>query len=355
MEVVGLMEEFWRGRRVLVTGHTGFKGGWLSLWLQMMGAEVHGLALDPPTRPSFFDSVDLGGRVASDRRIDILDACAVRQAFAEVRPQVVFHLAAQSLVRLSYADPVGTYMTNVMGTIHVLEAVRQQPGVQAAVVVTTDKCYENLEVERPYAETDALGGHDPYSSSKACAEIVTSSWRRSFLSGASVPVATARAGNVIGGGDWAADRLVPDVLRAVAQGAEMVVRYPDAVRPWQHVLEPLMGYLLLAQRLSVDGHAFAQAWNFGPRQDDCRPVRDVLGLASAMCPGLRWRHDGTPPLHEAGLLLLDSTKAQQRLGWHPRWRLNRALGATIDWHDALDAQRDMWAHSVGQIRQFMQA
>ena len=267
--------DFWRGRRVLLTGHTGFKGSWLSLWLQAMGAELHGLALAPDSSPALFDEARVAEGMTSHLG-DIRDLATVRATFDATRPEVVLHLAAQPLVRASYADPVATYACNVMGTVHELEAARATPGVRAVVNVTTDKVYENREWRWGYREDEPLGGHDPYSSSKACADLVASAYRRSFLQAQGVRLASARAGNVIGGGDWAADRLVPDLLRAFDAGQSPEIRHPAAVRPWQHVLEPLAGYLLLAQRLCLEGEAFAQAWNFGPRDDDNRPVRWIV-------------------------------------------------------------------------------
>ena len=292
---------FWHDRRVLVTGHTGFKGAWLSLWLSRLGARVTGLALAPETSPSLFTLAGLAERVDS-RLGDIRSRAIVDAVVAESRPEVVFHLAAQALVRRSYADPVATYETNVMGTAHVLEAARRADGLRAVVVVTSDKCYENREWWWPYREDDALGGYDPYSSSKGCAELVTAAWRRSYFGGPASPagVASARAGNVIGGGDWAEDRLVPDCMRAFGTSTPVVIRRPAAVRPWQHVLEPLAGYLLLAERLA-EGPGFAEAWNFGPSVDDARPVSWVVDRLVRFWGGdARWAHDGSEQPHEAG-------------------------------------------------------
>lgn len=324
--------EFWRGRRVFLTGHTGFKGGWLSLWLQHMGAEVHGYALPPPTAPCLFEVANVAGGMASSTVADIRDTVAFTRAMQSARPEMVFHLAAQPLVRHSYADPVETYTTNVMGTVHLFEAVRATPGVRAVVNVTTDKCYENREWVWPYRENEALGGYDPYSSSKACAEIVTAAWRRSFLDAAGVQIASARAGNVIGGGDWAADRLLPDFLRAMDAGRPLMVRSPGAIRPWQHVLEPLAGYLILAEKLCTDGAAFAEAWNFGPDDADARPVQWIVEALCSRMSGATWHCATAPQPHEANTLRLDSSKAHARLGWRPRWNLQRALAATLDWH-----------------------
>lgn len=342
---------------VLVTGHTGFKGGWLSLWLAALGARVHGLALDPPTRPSFYEAVGLGRVLASDRRCDIRDAAHLAVAFAAARPRIVFHLAAQPLVRESYRDPAGTFATNVMGTVHVLEAVRRTPSVEAVVVATTDKVYENREWPHPYREPDRLGGRDPYSASKAACEMAVASLRASYFGAGGHParIATARAGNVIGGGDFAADRLVPDCLRAFAQGEPVRLRYPGAVRPWQHVLEPVRGYLLLAVRLvGPDGADAAQAWNFGPDPEGDAPVGAVAARVAALWgPEARVVHDeaGDHP-HEAGLLRLDSTPARLRLGWRPRLALEDALARTVAWHREFASGADMNAVTRAQIADY---
>jgi CDP-glucose 4,6-dehydratase len=349
MENMGMSPSFWDGRRVFVTGHTGFKGSWLSLWLCSAGAKVHGFALAPPTEPSLFDVAGVGAGLASHTVGDIRDAEALRRAMAGVQPEIVFHLAAQPLVRRSYVDPVETYAVNVLGSVHLFEAVRACSTVRAVVNVTTDKCYDNQEHARAFRETDALGGRDPYSSSKACAELVTAAYRDSFLAASGVEVATARAGNVIGGGDWAADRLLPDFFRACDHGRTTAVRHPDAVRPWQHVLEPLAGYLLLAQRLVEHGQAAAGAWNFGPTEDDAKPVRWVLDYLAARMPGTRWQAEAGTKVHEAQHLALDSAKARAQLGWTPAWGLATALDRTIEWHDAWRAQRDMRALCLAQI------
>jgi CDP-glucose 4,6-dehydratase len=312
---------------------------------------VHGFALDPPTTPSFHEACGVAGIVADDRRGDLRDPAALDDCLAAARPEVVFHLAAQPLVRRSYREPLETFDANVMGTARLLEAARRCDAVRAVVVVTTDKVYDNREWDWAYRETEPLGGADPYSASKACAELVCESYRRSFLAAGGIRLATARAGNVIGGGDWAADRLVPDFLRAVTAGEPLAIRAPRSVRPWQHVLEPLAGYLLLAERL-LESDRFAEAWNFGPAEDDARPVGDVVDELCRLVPGARWHRDGADHPHEAGMLRLDSTKARQRLGWRPRWGLEEALARTIDWHRAWQGGADMAAVSLAQIEAF---
>jgi CDP-glucose 4,6-dehydratase len=354
--MMGMVDaSFWRGRRVLLTGHTGFKGSWLALWLQSLGAEVHGLALDPPTAPALYDIAGVAAGMASDTHADIRIDAAVRAVFAACRPEIVLHLAAQPLVRLSYAEPVATYATNVMGTVHVLEAARQVGGVRAIVNVTTDKCYENREWVWGYRETEPMGGFDPYSSSKGCAELVTSAYRRSFLAAGGTALASARAGNVIGGGDWALDRLVPDILRALAAGEPVNIRNPASIRPWQHVLEPLAGYLVLAQRLVEDGQAVAEGWNFGPQEADAQPVQWIVEqLVAGWGEGASWRRDPGEHPHEAHYLKLDISKAGARLGWRPRWDLAQALARVLDWQRAWLGGADMRAVCLDQISRYTQ-
>ena len=347
----------WQGRAVFVTGHTGFKGSWLALWLAGMGARVYGFALDPATKTSLFEEAGVAQQLAGDTRADLADRTALQAALQEAQPSVVLHLAAQALVRPGYADPVGTFATNVMGTAHLLDAVRSVDSVQAVIVVTTDKVYGNNEWIFPYREGDALGGHDPYSASKAAAEIVVASYRASFF-GADrhgARIATARAGNVIGGGDWSPERLVPDCLQAFAAGAPVRLRYPQAVRPWQHVLEPLGGYLALAERLlAADGDAAAKAWNFGPEVGGDATVGAVTealarrwgGKASVECP------EGELHPHEAGLLRLDITQARVELGWRPRWSLAQALDATVDWFQGWEHGGDAAALCRAQIASY---
>ena len=349
---------FYLGKRVLVTGHTGFKGGWLALWLHELGAIVHGYALNPPTEPSLFESAGIGTALASDTRADLADLAQLQAALDNAKPEVVFHLAAQPLVRASYRDPLGTLATNVMGTAHLLEAVRATRTVRAVVLITTDKVYENCEWAYPYRELDPLGGHDPYSASKAAAEIVAASYRSSFFEGeTSHPacVATARAGNVIGGGDWASDRLVPDCVRAFTKNEPVRLRFPQAVRPWQHVLEPLTGYLQLAQRLfAPDGAKFAKAWNFGPDASGDATVGEIAEATARLWGGGAGveRAPSTDTSHEAGLLRLDSTLARTELGWKPRWSLEQALMQTVTWYQAWARGADMAAICLSQIRAY---
>lgn len=344
--------DFWKGKNVLVTGHTGFKGSWLSLWLQKLGAEVHGYSLAPPTEPSLFVVANVSKGMADSTIADIRDTEKLSRSMSAARPDIVFHLAAQSLVRYSYTEPGETYATNIMGTVNLLEAVRKAPSVKSVVIVTSDKCYENREWVWPYREDEPMGGYDPYSSSKACAEIVTAAYRRSFLEAAGIGVASARAGNVIGGGDWATDRLLPDFFRALDAGQSLVIRAPNAVRPWQHVLEPLSGYLTLAERLFADRAAFAEAWNFGPADGDTRPVRWIVEQLTAARQGASWQLDKNPQLHEANHLKLDSSKARMRLDWQPRWNLQSALGKTMEWHQGWCDNRDMNEFTLAQIEAY---
>lgn len=350
-------EAAWRGRRVLLTGHTGFKGSWLALWLRRMGAVVAGYALEPDTTPALYPLLHAPGELDSTLA-DIRHAAAVRETVTRFAPEVVFHLAAQPLVRRSYEQPLYTYEVNVMGTAHVLQAVRECPSVRAVVVVTTDKVYENREWAWGYRESDTLGGHDPYSNSKACAELVTAAFRASFFRPGSdgALIASARAGNVIGGGDWAQDRLVPDLLRAFAQGRPAHIRHPHARRPWQHVLEPLCGYLVLAQRLLAGDAGCARAWNFGPLEQDNVTVGAVADrLAALWGDGASWTTDEQPQPHEAGLLALDCSLARQELGWRPRWRLDTALSHIVQWHQAHAGGADMRECSMRQISDYIEA
>lgn len=344
--------EFWRGKTVLLTGHTGFKGSWLSLWLQAMGAQVEGLALTPPTAPNLFTEARVGDGMTSHIG-DIRDYGTVRKVMNEVKPEIVIHMAAQPLVRLSYDEPVETYATNVMGTVHVLEAARHTGTVRAIVNVTTDKCYDNKEWAWGYREDEPMGGHDPYSNSKGCSELVTSAYRRSFFKQQGIAIASARAGNVIGGGDWALDRLIPDILRAFEQHQAVVIRNPHATRPWQHVLEPLSGYLKLAEKLYDEGQSWAEGWNFGPSEDDARPVQWIVErMAAKWGADATWHLDEGQHPHEANYLKLDISKIKSRLGWHPQWRLDQALEHIITWHQAWLAKDDVKALCLDQIRQY---
>jgi CDP-glucose 4,6-dehydratase len=352
--LVEIDPDFWRRRRVLVSGHTGFKGAWLSLWLQSMGAEVTGLSGGPPQRGSLYELAAVGDRV-TELRADVREGAALCEALAQARPEAIIHLAGQPLLRRSLEDPAATYAINVMGTVNLLEAVRLAgPEVRAIVVVTSDKCYENSPGRsRPFVEGDELGGADPYSSSKACAELVVSAYRRSFFSAPDAPrLASARAGNVIGGGDWGADRLLPDSVRAVERGERLRVRSPAAVRPWQHVLGPLAGYLLLIQALHQRDDA-ARAWNFGPPSGDARTVSWIVERLGELWMGaLRWELDERPNPPEAAHLALDSGEAKRELGWSPPWDLEDALHLVVEWHRAHLRGEDIRAVSLAQIARF---
>ncbi len=357
VEAVAVMRAFWSGKKVFVTGHTGFKGSWLCLWLQQLGAEVTGFALNPPSQPSLFEVAQVAQGMQSITG-DIRDGAALARAMQVANPDIVIHMAAQALVRYSYVEPVETYATNVMGTVHLLEAVRKTPTVRAVVNVTSDKCYENREWAWGYRENEAMGGYDPYSSSKGCAELVTAAYRNSYFNTHDfarhgVALASARAGNVIGGGDWAEDRLIPDILRAIGEGKPVNIRNPHAIRPWQHVLEPLSGYLLLAQNLYQEGTAYAEGWNFGPSDEDAKPVQWIVEqLTRQWGEGASWVLDGGDHPHEAHYLKLDCSKARARLHWHPRWRLDEALDNIVAWHRAFENKQDMRAVSLAQISDF---
>lgn len=356
---------FWRGKRVFLTGHTGFKGSWLSLWLQSMGAEVTGYALAPNTSPAMFDVADVNSGMTSIIG-DVRDFDALNAAINTAQPEIVLHLAAQPLVRLSYAEPRETYATNVMGSVNLLDAVRRHTrttqSVRAVVIVTSDKCYENLELGSAhggYMETDAMGGYDPYSSSKGAAELVTSAYRQSYFhpdryAEHGVAIASARAGNVIGGGDWCEDRLIPDFIRAITAGEPLKIRNPHATRPWQHVLEPLAGYLQLAERLVTDGPRYASAWNFGPADNDAYPVDWIAErLVGLWKNGAAWQLDGGNHPHEANYLKLDSTKARTELGWVPKLHLEDALAWLVAWYQAHgNAGTDLREFTLGQIRDY---
>lgn len=340
-----------------MTGHTGFKGSWLALWLSKLGAQIRGYALDPSTDPNMFSLTSVG-TIVDDIRGDIRDYAKLQASMTEFAPEVVFHLAAQPLVRRSYADPLGTYATNVMGTVHVLEAVRKTPSVRAVVCVTTDKCYQNQEWVWPYRETDPLGGYDPYASSKACAEIVSAAFRSSFfppeqLHEHRVALATARAGNVIGGGDWSEDRLIPDLVRGFSAGKPVPIRRPNAIRPWQHVLESLHGYMLLAQQLLARQARFASAYNFGPSDEDTWPVERIASRVAEMWGnGATWVRDSEATAHETNILRLDSSKARLQLGWKPRLEIEEALEWTMSWYQAWKRGEDMAQVTRKQIAEY---
>ena len=347
---------FWRGRRVFITGHTGFKGSWLTLWLESLGARVAGYALSPVTNPSLFEVAGVARGITSTIG-DVRDEPSLTRAMQAADPEIVFHLAAQPLVRASYREPVGTFATNVMGTAHLLEAARSLAQLRAVVVVTTDKVYENREQVAGYVESDTLGGHDPYSASKAAAELVTSAYRQSFFVDAkgarAVGIASARAGNVIGGGDWAEDRLLPDLVRALGSGTPVRIRRPDAVRPWQHVVEPLAGYLALAERLASDAAGHAEGWNFGPDQADARSVAWITDRVTSLWGGgARWEREPGDHPHETTHLSLDITKARTRLGWHPRLDLGTAIDWTIDWYRRHARGDDMREATLAQLRAY---
>lgn len=343
---------FWSGKRVYLTGHTGFKGSWLSLWLAEMGAIVKGYSLIPPTKPNLFEEAKVAEKIESQIG-DIRDLETLKVSMSEFNPDILIHMAAQPLVRLSYKEPLETYDTNVMGTVKVLEAARSCSSLKAIVSVTTDKCYENKEWVWGYREDEPMGGFDPYSSSKGCAELVTSAYRRSFMQEQGIGLASARAGNVIGGGDWADDRLIPDILRAFEKNEAVVIRNPLSTRPWQHVLEPLSGYLVLAQKLYKEPTKFAEGWNFGPYEDDAKPVEWILNHMVSQWPNTVWRLDKNSHPHEAGYLKLDVAKAKARLKWHPTWRLELTLAKIIKWHQAWLNKADMQQVCLEEINEFM--
>lgn len=349
---------FWDGKRVFLTGHTGFKGGWLSLWLASMGAKVTGYALAPNTSPNFFEVAQVEGDLEQSHLADIRDLEKLQKAIADAKPEIVIHMAAQPLVRYSYAHPVETYATNVMGTVNVLESIRAVDCVRATVIVTTDKCYENKEWAWGYREHEPMGGHDPYSNSKGCAELVTSAYRQSYFPPEKylkhrVAIASARAGNVIGGGDWSEDRLIPDAIKAFEAKETLIIRNPLATRPWQHVLEPLSGYLVLAQALYQEGSRFDGGWNFGPRDQDARSVREVIELLiHDWGSEVSWAQDKLEQPHEAHSLKLDCSKARQYLDWAPRLSLEQAMKSIVHWHQAHQQHGDMREISLKEIAHY---
>ena len=353
--------EFWQGKRVFLTGHTGFKGSWLSLWLQSLGAEVTGYALNPPTNPSLFEIAKVAEGMKSIIG-DIRDLEALQNAMENAGPEVVIHMAAQPLVRYSYSNPVETYATNIMGSVHLLESVRNAKSVKAVINVTSDKCYENREWIWSYRENEAMGGFDPYSNSKGCAELITASYRASFFNPEGyqehgVAIASARAGNVIGGGDWADDRLIPDFVRAIVAGEKVIIRSPNAIRPWQHVLEPLSGYLTLAEKLYTDGIQFAEAWNFGPSDNDAKSVEWIVSaMVSSWGGNANFKADEkSANLHEANFLKLDCSKARINLGWKTLWDASEAIRRICAWHKAHLDEQDMKVYTLNEISQYQES
>lgn len=347
--------DFWRNKKVFLTGHTGFKGGWLLYWLHLMGAKIIGYALPPNTQPAIYDVLQLEELMEHSYIGDIRDINTLSQSLIESAPDVVIHMAAQPLVRYSYSHPLETYAVNIMGTAHLLEALRLVPSVRATVIVTTDKCYENIERKAGYSEEDPMGGYDPYSSSKGCAELLTSAYRRSFFSDLDNhnAIASARAGNVIGGGDWSADRLIPDAIRAFEKNQALVIRNPLATRPWQHVLEPLSGYLVLAQTLYQQGQDYASGWNFGPDDEDARSVQEVIDLfIEYWGSGACWHQDSSAQPHEAQLLRLNCAKSKAKLNWRPKWHLENALEKIVTWHHAFNEGLDMRAITQSHIQDY---
>lgn len=359
LESMVMNRNFWQGKCVFLTGHTGFKGSWLSLWLQLLGANVAGYSLQPPTTPSLFELAKVSENMTSLLG-DVRDLEGLKKAITQFKPEIIIHMAAQSLVRESYKSPVETYATNVMGTVHLLEAVRQVGGVRVVVNVTSDKCYDNREWVWGYRENDPMGGYDPYSNSKGCAELVTSAYRNSFFhpneyEKHGVAIATARAGNVIGGGDWATDRLVPDIIRALVAGKTILIRNPKATRPWQHVLEPLNGYLTLAEHLYNQGSMYSEAWNFGPDDADVKPVSWIVEQLLTLWGGdVRWELDQADQAHEAMCLKLDCSKARLKLNWHPKLDLRTALAWIVYWTGSYQSKADMYRVTQSQINQYME-
>jgi CDP-glucose 4,6-dehydratase len=351
LEDLEMTPNFWQGKRVFLTGHTGFKGSWMSLWLHSMGAKVQGFALAPATQPSLFELTNLESIIDSQIG-NIHDYAILSNTMQQAKPDIVFHLAAQPLVRESYINPIETYQTNVMGTLHVLEAIRHTPSVKSVVVVTTDKCYENKEWVWPYRENEPMGGHDPYSSSKGCAELLTASYRHSFFDTSKVGLATARAGNVIGGGDFSKDRLIPDFIRAISQNETVKLRYPNAIRPWQHVLESIHGYLLLAEKLWDNPKAFSEAWNFGPHTQDTKTVSAIIDTLTQQFKQGAWQQELGEHPHEAHFLKLDIQKAETLLNWHPTLNIESALAMICEWYQAWNQKQDMLEFTLRQIHSF---
>ncbi|CAC9576552.1 CDP-glucose 4,6-dehydratase (EC 4.2.1.45) [uncultured Gammaproteobacteria bacterium] len=346
-----ISQDFWKGKRVFLTGHTGFKGSWLSLWLTSLGAEVKGYALNPPTSPSLFNEAKIESIVTSEIG-DIRNQDKLHKSMTTFNPDILLHMAAQPLVRYSYDNPVETYEVNVIGTAKVLEVARNCSNLKAIVNITTDKCYENDSRKEGYIETDSMGGYDPYSSSKGCAELVTSTYRRSFLQEQGIGIASVRAGNVIGGGDWADDRLIPDILRSFEKNESVIIRNPKATRPWQHVLEPLSGYLILLEKLYKNQGKYAEGWNFGPNEQDVQPVDWILDKMTLKWPDSHWSLDKNANPHEADFLKLNITKVKLKLGWKPVWELSYTLERIIDWHRAWLNKENMQAVCLAEIEEY---
>lgn len=355
-ERIMVNQAFWNGKKVFLTGHTGFKGSWLCLWLNSMGAEITGYSLESSTFPSLFDLCNIKDLLKSNVIADIRDSRQLNAAMQQSQPEIVIHMAAQPLVRESYKNPVETYEVNVMGTVNLLEAVRNCDSVVAVVNVTTDKCYENKEWHWGYRENEPLGGYDPYSSSKACSELVTSAYRNSFLNNQNgvrqIAIASARAGNVIGGGDWAEDRLIPDIVRSILNDKKIIIRNPSSIRPWQHVLEPLCGYLMLAEKLFQQGEQYASAWNFGPSESDAKPVEWIVEEICRMWEGASYELDNNMHPHEAQYLKLDCSKAKAELNWRPIWNLDQTLEKIIDWFHSYKNGESMYDFSLSQINEY---
>lgn len=345
-------KKFWTGKKVFITGHTGFKGSWLSMWLNSLGSTTKGYALNPIDSPSLFNTLNLKNDMISEIG-DIRDFENLKKSILDFNPDILIHLAAQPLVRLSYNNPTETYETNVMGTLNVLEACRSSKNLRVILSITTDKCYENFEWDRGYKEEDKMGGSDPYSSSKGCCELLISSYRRSFFNSDNSPyLASARAGNVIGGGDWSKDRLIPDILNSLQTNKDVFIRYPEAVRPWQHVIEPLSGYLVLCQALYKDGKKYDQGWNFGPKYEDCKSVKWIITKIQEYYKDLKWSTPKKNYLHEAGFLKLDISKAQKLLNWKPKWNIETALNKIYEWHDNYVNHNDMRKITFEQIKNY---
>jgi CDP-glucose 4,6-dehydratase len=344
---------FWKNKKVFLTGHTGFKGSWTSLWLSYLGADVKGYSLQPPTNPNLFEVACVNEVIESDIN-DIRDFESLRNSIVEFSPDIIFHMAAQPLVRASYKFPLETYETNIMGTANLLHASLEADTCRAIINITTDKCYENKEIDIAYKETDPMGGYDPYSSSKGCAELVSSAYRESFFNAKKIGLATVRAGNVIGGGDWAEDRLIPDILRAFEHEKSVIIRNPNATRPWQHVLEPISGYILLAENLYTDSKAFSESWNFGPNLDDVKPVSWILEQMTKLWPGSKWQLDESVNPHEAQLLKLDISKVKEKLNWSPVWNLETSLKKIVQWHKVCASETvDMQKYCITDIEQYI--